>query len=162
MYSLPITMLEIVNPELQCVLIAMEDPWFCKAPTINDLTKESLETHMKTSILQLVTTTYYKQNSIASGWHKMQGLVHCWQGETRKREALRYKQRKSLVKQTPSLQMSYSKGLGWDLSKINDCHRCILTTMTKGLRFRLVNPNRWRKPFHLSSFVHVHFITKII
>jgi hypothetical protein len=62
MYFLPVTRLEIMNPELQCVLIVMEDPWFCKTPSINDLTGESLETYMKTSIenilqlaLQLIT-----------------------------------------------------------------------------------------------------------
>jgi hypothetical protein len=79
MYSLLVTRLEIVNLELQCVLIVMEDPWFCEALAVNDLIRESLETYMKTSIeniLQLVTTTYYKQNSIASEWHRMQGLAH--------------------------------------------------------------------------------------
>jgi hypothetical protein len=91
MYFLPVTRLEIVNPKLQCVFIAMEDPWFCEAPTVNDLTKESLETYMKTSIdsiLQLATTTYYKQNSITSGRNRMRGLVHWWQGKTREKEAL--------------------------------------------------------------------------
>lgn len=90
MYSLPITRLENMNPELQCMLIAMEDPWFCKAHVVNYLTRESLETYMEKNIeniLQLVTTTYYKQNSITSGWHRMQGLAPWWQGGTR-REAL--------------------------------------------------------------------------
>lgn len=78
MYSLLVARLEIVNPEFQCMLIVMEDPWFCKAHAVNDLIRESLETYMKTSIkniLQLATRTYYKQNSITSGWHRMQGLA---------------------------------------------------------------------------------------
>ncbi len=50
MYSLVVTRLENMNLELQCVFIVMEDPWFHRAPIVNNLTQKLLVTYTKTNI----------------------------------------------------------------------------------------------------------------